>query len=82
MALDNMRGDFVEQTGLHPIDPVKDYLGECRASTFRSTRAEATGSRNDDVLTSTALQDGASYLQFSDCQGDSDHDPIVATIYT
>ena len=71
MALDNMRGDLVKQTALHPIDPVKDYQGECRARTIRSDRADADGSRLDDVLTSTALQDSANYLQFPDCNGDS-----------
>ena len=82
MALDNMRGDLVKQTALHPIDPVKDYQGECRARTIRSDRADADGSRLDDVLTSTALQDGANYLQFPDCNGDSAHYPIVATMNT
>ena len=34
------------------------------------------------MLTSTALRDRANYLQFPDCNGDSDHNPIVAAINT
>ena len=82
MALDNMHGEFLKQTGLHPIDPWDECVGECRAGTFRSNRANANGSRIDDVLTSTALGDSANYLQFPDCDGDSDHNPIVAAINT
>ena len=82
MALDNTHGGFVRDTSLHPIDPVNECLGECRARTFRSNRADADGSRIDDVLTSTALRDSANYLQFPDCNGDSDHNPIVAAITT
>ena len=46
-ARDNMHGEFLKQTGLHPIDPVhecfrvNECLGECRAKTFRSIRAES-----------------------------------------
>ena len=82
MALDNMHEGFVRDTSLHPIDPVNECLGECRARTFRSNRADANGSRIDDVLTSTALRDSSNYLQFPDCNGDSDHNPIVAAITT
>ena len=81
-ALDSMHKVFVKQTGLRPIDPVNECLGECRARTFGSNRADAHGSRIDDVLRSTAVQDSANYLQFPDCNGDSDHNPAVATIYT
>ena len=64
------------------IDPVNECLRECRTRIFRSNRADANGSRIDDVLTSTALRDSANYLQFPDCNGDSDHKPIVAAINT
>ena len=82
MALDNTHDGFVRDTSLHPIDLVNECLGEYRARTFRSNRADANGSRIDDVLTSTALRDSANYLQFPDCNGDSDHNPIVAAINT
>ena len=55
-VLDNMHGEFLEKTGLHPINPVNECLGECRAYL---TRADANRSRIDDVLTSTALRDSA-----------------------
>ena len=67
MALDNTHEGFVRDTSLHPIDPVIECLGEYRARTFRSNRADANGSRIDDVLTSTALRDGRNHLQFPDC---------------
>ena len=59
MALDNMHGVFVKQTGLRPLDPPRDYQGESGARPFRLNRADAKGSKIDDVLTSTALQDSA-----------------------
>ena len=52
MVSDNMCGDFVKQTGLHPVDPVKDHLGESRARILKSDRGDATGSRIDAALTS------------------------------
>ena len=75
-----LQEDEARQTDLHPIDPVKDYLGDCKAMT--NSRADATGSRVGDVLTSVYSRDGANYLQISNCNGDSDshHHPLVAAI--
>ena len=74
LGLDTSYAEFVETSGLVPLDPIKDYLGEVRERTFRSNRQDAHGSKIDDVLVSTALQNDKHNLAFPDCNGDSNHD--------
>ena len=52
-----------------------------RRRSFRSNRADAQGSRIDDVLISRDLSTRQDLLEFPDSSGDSDHNPILATLY-
>ena len=79
---DCMHTEFVKSAKLKAIDE-PGQNDEERGRSFRSNRADALGSRIDDVLIRKDLSTKHDHdlLGFLDSNGDSDHDPILATLY-
>ena len=75
-----MHTEFVKAANLKPTDQSGQDNDE-RGGRFRSNRADAQGSRIDDVLICRDLSTRQDLLELPDSNGDSDHNPILATLY-